>query len=201
MTTEVDINMKIKPELPVLAFESQEKWAEWLSLNFRLDSGIWLRIYKKGSNVPSVNYDQALDEALCYGWIDGQKKKFDDLSFIQKFTPRRAKSMWSKRNIEHISRLESLGKIQSPGWAAINEAKEDGRWAKAYDSPSQMTIPEDFIDLLSTNPEAKEFFESLNKTNRYSIAWRLQTSKTAKARSKMMDKILTMMAEKKKFHD
>jgi len=183
-----------------LSFRSQKEWSAWLSKNHTRVEGIWLRLYKKASGVTSVNHDQALDSVLCYGWIDGQTKPFDKDSWIQKFTPRRAKSLWSKRNIEHTERLIKTKKMRAPGMREIERAKSDGRWHAAYDSPSKVTIPEDFLIRLSKNKKALAFFKSLNKTNRYSIAWRLQTAIKPQTREKRMETILAMMRERKKFH-
>src|SRR2546428_8501481 len=120
--------------LPVIPFDSPESWREWLAAHHADPNGIWMRIFKKNSGVPSMNYDEALDEALCYGWIDGQKRAFDENSFIQKFTPRRARSGWSKRNTEHAERLIEAGNMQPAGLAQVEAAKRDGRWDQAYQS-------------------------------------------------------------------
>lgn len=184
----------------VIAFKSQIDWAKWLEKNFELEEGIFMRIYKKDSGIESITYAQALDEALCYGWIDGIKKKYDDKSFIQKFTPRRKKSIWSKINIGHVKRLESEGKIKPSGYKQIELAKQDGRWEAAYDSPSEMTMPEDFLKELSKNKKAEEFFKTLNKTNLYAIAWRLQTAKKPETRTKRIGQILEMLSKREKFH-
>jgi uncharacterized protein YdeI (YjbR/CyaY-like superfamily) len=184
----------------IQAFESQKDWQRWLAKNYSKSNGIWLRFFKKDSGVKSIRYDEALDEALCYGWIDGQLKKYDEKSYIQKFTPRRPKSIWSKRNREHVARLISLGKMREAGLKEIEAAKADGRWEQAYDSPSAMKVPEDFMKELSKNKKAKMFFESLNKANTYAILWRLQTAKKPETREKRMKAILEMLKEGKKFH-
>jgi uncharacterized protein YdeI (YjbR/CyaY-like superfamily) len=189
-----------KKELPVIAFESPLEWEQWLATNHTDENGIWLRLFKKNTAVPSVTYAQALDEALCYGWIDGQKKSYDELSYLQKFTPRRKKSIWSKKNIEHIARLHKQGKMKPSGIKEAELAKADGRWEQAYDSPSNMKIPDDFLQRLSKNKKAKTFFETLNKANTYAIAWRLQTAKKPETREKRMQQILDMLSQGKKFH-
>jgi uncharacterized protein YdeI (YjbR/CyaY-like superfamily) len=185
---------------PILSFDAPENWEHWLEQNHDISNGIWLRFYKKGSQVKSVNYREALDVALCYGWIDGQAKSYDDKSYLQKFTPRRPKSIWSKRNIEHVTRLEQDGKMKPAGLKQIELAKVDGRWAVAYDSPANMTVPEDFLRELSINKETMAFFESLNKANKYAITWRLQTAKKPETREKRMKAILEMLARREKFH-
>jgi uncharacterized protein YdeI (YjbR/CyaY-like superfamily) len=191
---------QVKIDLPVVHFEKDEILNDWLEKNHLESSGIWLRIFKKNSGVLSVNYDQALDEALCFGWIDGQVKSYDEQSYIQKFTPRRTRSMWSKRNIEHIKRLENEGRMRPSGIKEAEAAKTDGRWDNSYDSPSNMTIPEDFLNELSKDPVTAGFFNNLNKTNKYAIAWRLQTAKKPETRAKRMKAIIEMLSKGKKFH-
>ena len=195
-----DNNRSIRIELPVIHFESAADLNEWLDKNHKESSGIWLRIFKKNSGVLSVNYDQALDEALCFGWIDGQVKTYDDQSYIQRFTPRRSGSIWSKRNIEHISRLKNEGRMRPAGMKEAEAAKADGRWDNSYDSPSNMTIPEDFMNELSKDQATAEFFNKLNKTNKYAIAWRLQTAKKPETRAKRMKAIIEMLSKGQKFH-
>jgi len=190
----------VKSELQIISFKSQTEWEVWLNQNCNTSKGIWIRFYKKNSGVPTLVYNEALDGALCYGWIDGQLKKMDESSYIQKFTPRRPKSMWSKRNIDHVSRLEEEGKMQPSGISEVEKARKDGRWERAYDSPGKMEVPADFILELSKNKKAYEFFESLNKINKYSIGWRLQTAKNAEAREKRLNDILGMMERGEKFH-
>jgi uncharacterized protein YdeI (YjbR/CyaY-like superfamily) len=189
-----------KDDLPIIAFETPAEWKKWLAQNHTQTSGIWLRIFKKGSNAASVTHAEALDEALCYGWIDGQRNKYDDSSFLQKFTPRRRKSIWSKINTRHVERLTKAGKMKPSGHAEVEAAKADGRWQQAYDSHRSMTLPEDFLMELEKNPKAKSFFETLNKTNLYSIAFRLQTAKKPETRQKRMKEILEMLSRGEKFH-
>jgi len=186
--------------MQIISFVSQKQFESWMEENNSLTEGIWVRFYKKNSFVISMNYQEALDVALCYGWIDGQVKKHDELSYIQKFTPRRTKSMWSKRNKEHVMRLLKENRMKLPGLKEVENAKKDGRWERAYDSPGNMTVPEDFILKLSTNKKAFEFFESINKTNKYTIGWRLQTAPSQEIREKRMNEILLMMEKGEKFH-
>jgi uncharacterized protein YdeI (YjbR/CyaY-like superfamily) len=189
-----------KTDYPVITCKSQKEWHSWLDKNHSRLNGAWLRFFKKAAAVKSVNYKEALDEALCYGWIDGQANSFDEESWIQKFTPRRAKSIWSKRNIENIARLEKEGRMKPAGLKAVEDAKQDGRWEKAYDAPADMQIPEDFLKALSKNKKAMAFFNSLNKANRYAIGWRLQTAKKPETREKRMKAILEMLKKGEKFH-
>jgi uncharacterized protein YdeI (YjbR/CyaY-like superfamily) len=184
----------------ILSFRSASEFRKWLGVNHRQSDGIWLRIFKKDSGEPSVTYAEALDEALCFGWIDGQKQRGDDASWLQRFTRRRPKSGWSKRNTQHAERLTKAGRMKAAGQAEIDAAKKDGRWTAAYDSPSKATLPEDFLAALRRNEKAQEFFESLNKANRYAIAYRLQTAKKPETRQKRMEMILAMLARGEAFH-
>jgi uncharacterized protein YdeI (YjbR/CyaY-like superfamily) len=184
----------------ILHFRSSAEFRKWLAKNHRRPDGIWLRICKKDSQESSVTYAEALDEALCYGWIDGQKQRHDDSSWLQKFTPRRRQSGWSKINTQHAERLIQAKRMKPAGHAEIDAAKKDGRWTAAYDSPSKSKIPEDFLATLRKDRKAYAFFESLNKANLYAIAYRLQTAKKPETRQKRMETILEMMAKGKAFH-
>jgi uncharacterized protein YdeI (YjbR/CyaY-like superfamily) len=192
--------MKSNTELPTIAFQTQKKWRAWLVKNYAKSNGVWLQLYKKNSGVKSINHDMALDEALCFGWIDGQAKSYDEQSYLQKFTPRRKRSVWSKRNTEKVEQLIKEGKMHASGLAEIEAAKADGRWQKAYDSPANMKIPDDFIKELSKKPNVLAFFKTLNKTNTFSIAWRLQTAKKPETRERRMKAIIEMLEQGKKFH-
>jgi uncharacterized protein YdeI (YjbR/CyaY-like superfamily) len=195
--------LKNKPDpkfLEILSLNKSRDWGKWLSANHSKAEGVWLRFFKKGSNIPTLTYEEALLEALCYGWIDGQSKSFDEKSWVQRFTPRRPKSVWSKRNTERIARLIREGRMKKAGLKQVEAAKADGRWEKAYDSPKDMVIPEDFLKELSKNKKAKAFFETLNKANTYAIGWRLQTAKKPETRIKRMKEILVMLKAGKKFH-
>ena len=187
-------------ELRILSFKTPDEWAKWLAKNHSKSDGIWLRFFKKNSGVKSITHDEALDEALCYGWIDGQLKKLDEQSWIHKFTPRRARSIWSKRNIEHVGRLIKLGKMKPSGLKEIEAAKNDGRWEKAYDAASTMQVPDDFLKELSKKKKAEAFFKTLNRANVYAIAWRLQTAKKPETRTRRMKAILEMLSRGEKFH-
>jgi uncharacterized protein YdeI (YjbR/CyaY-like superfamily) len=186
--------------MEIISFKSGAEFRRWLAANHAASAGIWLRIFKKGSGVPSITYAEALDEALCYGWIDGQKQPHDEDSWRQKFTPRRVKSGWSKRNTEHAARLIAAKRMKAAGRAEIEAAKKDGRWAAAYDSPSKATVPEDFLEALRKNRKALAFFASLNKANTYAIAYRLQTAKKPETRARRMEIILGMMRRGEKLH-
>ena len=193
-------NKAVKPDLPILAFTSAGDFTSWLAKHHKEPSGIWIRLFKIKSGVPTITYAEALDVALCYGWIDGQKKTYDTESWLQKFTPRRPKSIWSKRNREHVERLEKSGMMKAAGIKEVEAAKADGRWEQAYDSPGNMTVPADFLKELAKNKKAEAFFKTLNKTNIYAIVWRLQTAKKPETRIKRMKAILEMLRKGEKFH-
>jgi uncharacterized protein YdeI (YjbR/CyaY-like superfamily) len=197
---QIEINKPEKTDFQIVSFNSKEAFESWLDQHHHVAKGIWLRFYKKGSGIPSIVYKEALDVALCYGWIDSQLDKSNEASYLQKFTPRRPKSLWSKRNIENVMRLEEEGRMRPSGMLETEKAKNDGRWEKAYDSPGNMEIPDDFIQELSKSKKAFAFFESLNRTNKYTIGWRIQTAKTEEIRSKRIKEILTMMDKEEKFH-
>jgi uncharacterized protein YdeI (YjbR/CyaY-like superfamily) len=182
------------------SFATAAQWRAWLTREHAKSDGIWLRIYKKGSGKKTVTYAEALDEALCFGWIDGQKKAYDAESFLQRFTPRRKKSIWSKRNREHVARLIAEKRMTAAGLREVDAAKQDGRWDRAYDGPRSMRVPEDFLKELKKNKKAYDFFRTLNKANTYAIAWRLQTAKKSETRARRMEVLLAMMRQGKKLH-
>ena len=186
--------------METLSFKSPAAFRRWLAKNHTCQEGIWLRFFKKSSGLKSIAYAEALDVALCHGWIDGQARPFDAGSWIQKFTPRRPKSGWSKRNTLHAERLISAGLMAAPGFAAIEAAKADGRWHAAYDSPSKAQPPEDFLRELAKNKKAEAFFKSLNRANVYAIVYRLQTAKKPETRAKRMKLILEMLKRGETFH-
>lgn len=190
----------MKTELPIVSFDSLKQWEGWLAKNHAKSVGVWLCLQKKSSGKKSPTYAEALDAALCCGWIDGQKKPHGENSWLQKFTRRRPRSGWSKKNTEHAERLIAAGKMKPAGLAEVATAKKDGRWEAAYDSPANATIPEDFLKALSQNKKAQAFFNTLNKANLYSIAYRLQTAKKPETRERRMKLILEMMATGMKFH-
>lgn len=181
-------------------FRTRAEFRKWLTSNHRNSAGIWICFAKKSTGKKSINHAEALDEALCFGWIDGQTLKHDETSWLQKFTPRRPRSVWSKINTGHVERLIKAGLMTAAGHAEIEVAKKDGRWSAAYDSPSKAKIPEDFMKALARDEKALEFFDTLNKTNRYSIAWRLQTARKPETRQKRMEMILAMLSRGEKFH-
>jgi uncharacterized protein YdeI (YjbR/CyaY-like superfamily) len=185
--------------IPTIEFKTSESFEKWLVKNHDTSKGIWLKIYKKDSGKKTVSYAEALDIALCYGWIDGQKKSYDEEAYLQKFCLRREKSIWSKINIGHVERLINEGRMTAAGLQAIEKAKANGNWENAYDSPGKMTIPDDFLKELGKNKKAELFFMSLNKTNLFSIGFRLQTAKKQETREKRMKEIIDRLARGEKF--
>ena len=186
--------------LPTKQFTSEKAWQTWLAKNHDKSNGVWMMFAKKNADKPTVTYAEALDVALCYGWIDGQKNSYDEQYWIQKFVPRQPKSIWSKKNIEHTERLIKEGKMQPAGLKAIESAKANGSWDKAYDAQSNMTIPEDFLKALRKNKKANAFFKTLNRTNLFSIAFRLQTAKKEETKQKRIATIIAMLEREEKFH-
>lgn len=186
--------------LQIILFPSPQDWEDWLAAHYTQPEGVWVKIAKKASGLASVSYVEALDVALCYGWIDGQKQSFDAAYYLQKFTPRRPKSIWSKVNVKKVAVLTAAGKMKPAGLAAVDAAKQDGRWDQAYDSHRTMAVPADFQAILDKNPQAKAFFATLNKTNTYAILWRIQTAKKPETRQARIEKCIAMLNEGKKFH-
>jgi uncharacterized protein YdeI (YjbR/CyaY-like superfamily) len=186
--------------MQTLHFKTSADFRHWLEKNHTEPDGIWLRIFKKDSQEKSLTYAEALDQALCYGWIDGQKKPCDELSWLQKFTPRRTKSGWSKINTQHVERLIKAGTMTAEGMAAVEAAKSDGRWEAAYRSSRSASPPQDCLRELSKNKKAAEFFKTLNRANVYAIVYRLETAKKPETREKRMQTILAMMEQGKAFH-
>ncbi len=186
--------------IPIIEFDTAETFETWLVKNHDSSNGLWLKIFRKDSGKKTISYAEALDAALCYGWIDSQKQAYDEHAWLQKFGPRGAKSIWSKINIGHVERLINERRMRPAGLLAVEKAKANGTWEKAYDSPNKMTIPEDFLKELSKNKKAETFFRSLNKTNLFSIGFRLQTTKKQETREKRMKEIIEMLAKGEKFH-
>jgi uncharacterized protein YdeI (YjbR/CyaY-like superfamily) len=180
-------------DLSTKLFAQPDDWATWLDENHASSPGIWLRLAKKASGIQSITYAEALDVALCYGWIDGQKKSYDESSWLQKFTPRGAKSIWSKVNREKALSLIESGRMRPAGLAAIESARRDGRWDAAYDSQSVAGVPDDLQAELDRNPAAKAFFATLNSRNRYAILFRIQTAKKAETRAKRIQEFVGML--------
>src|SRR6266540_6365928 len=191
---------KAPNDLPVIMFEQQKDWAAWLDKNHATSPGVWLKLAKKASGIASVNYDEALGVALCYGWIDGQKKSYDESSWLQKFTPRGVKSIWSKVNREKAQELIESGQMKPAGLKAVENARQDGRWDAAYASPSKAVAPDDLQAELDRNAKARSFFATLDSRNRYAILHRIHTAKKAETRAKRIEQFVRMLEKKEKIY-
>jgi len=187
-------------DLPTLVFPSRDAWEGWLADQHALSRGLWLKIAKKGSGIPSVSYADALDVALCYGWIDGQKAPFDGTYWLQRFTPRRPRSKWSRVNCDKATELMQQGKMRPAGLREVERAKADGRWDAAYESQSAATIPEDLQRALDCNPVARAFFATLRGANRYAILYRIQDAKRPETRQRRIEQYVAMLSEGKTLH-
>ena len=192
--------MKKSDNLKVLSFDTQQDWEVWLKVHHADTKGIWLKIAKKEARAPSVSYAEALEGALCYGWIDGQKAAFDDKYWLQKFTQRGAKSIWSKVNCGKAEALIAEGRMQPAGLRQVELAKSDGRWERAYESQSKITIPADFQSELDKNPKAKDFFSTLDSANRYAFLFRIHAAKKPETRSAKIQKFVEMLNQQQKLH-
>lgn len=181
------------------SFQTENDFYCWLKTHHKKYPELWVRIYKKGSGIESINWSESVRAALCWGWIDGVKKSYDDKSYIQRFTPRRSNSSWSKRNTEHVESLLNAGLMQEAGMVHVRSAKADGRWDAAYKT-SEMSVPEDFVNALDAKPHAKDFFNTLTKSSKYLIAQALLSAKKAETRQRRFDKYLEMLESKTKPH-
>jgi uncharacterized protein YdeI (YjbR/CyaY-like superfamily) len=187
-------------EGPILLFADGRAWSHWLASHYASSRGVWLKIAKKGANSESVSYAKALEVALIWGWIDGQKGKLDDAWWLQKFTPRGPRSIWSKINREKVVALIEAGKMKPPGLAEVERAKRDGRWEAAYASQSRATVPPDLAKALAANPRAARFFETLESRNRYAVLFRVHTAKKAETRAMRIEKFVAMLSRHEKLH-
>ncbi len=192
--------MDPKPGEPVLLFQTAAAFERWLAKQHRSASVVWIKCAKKQTGIPSITWTEAVDVALCYGWIDGQAKSFDDRHFLQRYTPRRATSVWSKLNRERVARLVAAGRMQPAGLAEIERAKADGRWDAAYDSPKTATVPDDLVRALAKRPAAKAAYATLDATNRYAILHRLMTAKQPATRTRRLATFVDMLEAGKTLH-
>ncbi|WP_234347375.1 YdeI/OmpD-associated family protein [Streptomyces specialis] len=184
----------------ILEFPTVEALEEWLAEHHATSDGIWLKIRKKVPGVASLDYAQALDAALCFGWIDGQKDKLDDVHWLQRFTPRRPRSRWSQVNREKVAALIEQGRMRPPGLAEIERAKADGRWDAAYAGSRSASVPDDLAAALAASPAAAEFFATLDSRNRYAILYRVQDAKKPETRARRIEKFVGMLANGEKIH-
>lgn len=187
-------------ELPTLAFANPRAFSKWLAKNHASSRGIWLKLAKKASGTKSISYPEAVEVALVWGWIDGQKQRADEASWLQKFTARGAKSVWSKLNREKALALIQAGQMQLPGLAEVERAKKDGRWDQAYDPPSRAVVPDDLQAALAKDARAAAFFTTLDSRNRYAVLWRVQTAKKPETRQKRITDLVAMLARGEKVY-
>ena len=180
-----------------MTFVTPKDISEWLKVNHATESELWVKIFKKNTGIQSVTWNDVVIEILCWGWIDGVKKSIDDQAYLQRITPRKVRSSWSKRNTEHVERLVSEDRMKEPGLVHVRAAKADGRWENAYVA-SEMEVPADFLAALENQPRVKEFFETLNKSNRYVIAYGLTSAKKAETRQRRFTKYMTMLVHEEK---
>jgi uncharacterized protein YdeI (YjbR/CyaY-like superfamily) len=192
--------MTTRADLPVIPFASRGAWAAWLEEQHATSDGLWLKFAKKGSGVETVTYAEAVETALCYGWIDGQRVSFDDRFWLQRFTPRRARSRWSKINRQKATELIESGEMQPAGLREVERARADGRWDAAYDAPSTATVPEDLRRELEKNEPARAFFETLDSANRYAILYQIGDAKRPETRARRIGKYVAMLSEGKKIY-
>jgi uncharacterized protein YdeI (YjbR/CyaY-like superfamily) len=190
----------VKPELPIIPFASREAWEAWLEEEHAASEGLWLKIAKRGSGIETVTFVEALDVALCYGWIDSQRAGFDGRYFLQRFTSRKPRSKWSQVNREKVAKLIEAGRMKPAGLREVERAKADGRWDAAYEPQSTATVPDDLCAELEKNVVAREFFETLNSTNRYAILHRIQDARKPETRARRIAKYVAMLAEGKKLY-
>ena len=186
--------------LPVMTFESTDAWDAWLAAHHADSPGLWLKIAKKGAAGRTISYSDALDLALCHGWIDGQKGRHDDEYWLQRFTPRKPGSNWSKINTERAAALIDSGRMRPAGLREVERAQADGRWDQAYESQSRVTVPEDLARALAANERARAFFATLDSANRYAILYRIGTAKKPETRAKRIDTFVAMLSEHRKIH-
>ena len=187
-------------DLPVLAFGSLQSWRDWLAEHHRTSSGLWLKIAKKGASTPTLSYAEAVDGALCYGWIDGQKGRLDDAYWLQRFTPRKPRGRWSKINRGKAERLIAEGRMQPAGLSEVEAARADGRWDAAYEGQATIAVPPDLARALDLNPVAKEFFATLSGVNRYAILYRIHDAKRPQIRADRIAKYIAMLNEHETIH-
>ncbi|MDO9002075.1 MAG: YdeI/OmpD-associated family protein [Aquabacterium sp.] len=181
-------------------FKNAKAFETWLRQHHATSAGLWLKIAKRGAIDASVTYLEAVEIALCWGWIDGQKKGLDEQYFLQRFTPRRARSVWSKINVDKVAALIQAGRMQAPGLVQVEAAQADGRWARAYDGARTAVVPEDLIAALDAAPTAKAFFSTINATNRYAVLWRIQTAVKAETRARRIAQLVEMLGRGETVH-
>jgi len=194
------VTEQVPDDLPVLPFERAAAFEAWLEGEHARAAGVWVRIAKKDSGIATVTHAEALDVALCFGWIDGQRRGHDDIWFLQRFTPRKARSRWSKINTQHVARLAAAGRMRPAGLAQVAAARADGRWDDAYDGQRSATVPPDLQAALDANPSATAFFATLRGANRYSVIYRVQDARRPATRARRIERFVSMLARGETLH-
>jgi uncharacterized protein YdeI (YjbR/CyaY-like superfamily) len=192
--------MESKQGLPIVQLASAQEWEAWLEEQHETAKGLWLKIAKKAAGIETVSYPEALEVALCYGWIDGQKGSYDERFWLQRFTPRGPRSKWSQINRDKVEELVAQGRMKPAGLATVEQARADGRWDAAYEPQSRATVPDDLQHALDENPQAKAFFETLNGVNRYAILYRIRDAKRPETRARNIEKFVAMLARGEKLY-
>ena len=191
--------MTLPSDLPVLAFPDQASFEAWLDDHVG-DPGVYVKLAKKGAGVPSVTYAELVESALCFGWIDGRSNRLDDRFYLRRMTPRRARSVWSQKNVDAVEALTAAGRMRPAGLAAVQAAKDDGRWERAYAGSATITVPDDLAGALAAEPAAQTAFEGLDGTNRYAVLWRVHTAASPATRAKRIAALVQMLAEGRRPH-
>jgi uncharacterized protein YdeI (YjbR/CyaY-like superfamily) len=186
-------------DLPVMAFADQAAFEAWLEENAGAP-GVYVKLAKKGAGVPSVTYAELVESALCFGWIDGRSNRLDDRFYLQRMTPRRARSVWSRKNVDAVEALTLAGRMRPPGLAAVEAARADGRWERAYAGSATITVPDDLAAALAAEPAAQAAFDSLDGANRYAVLWRVHTAASETTRAKRIASLVQMLAEGRRIH-
>ncbi len=187
-------------DLPVLAFPDQAALEAWLEAEHLTSPGLYVKLAKKGAGVPSINWEQLVEVLLCFGWIDGRANRLDDRFYLQRITPRRPRSVWSQKNVATVERLIAQGRMRPAGLAAVEAAKADGRWERAYAGPATITMPDDLAAALDAEPAARAAYDALDGTNRYAVLWRVHTAGTPATRARRIAAAVQMLAEGKRLH-
>jgi len=187
-------------DLPVLGFADQPALEEWLEAEYASAPGVYVKLAKKGAGVPSVTYAELVESALCFGWIDGRSNRLDDLFYLQRITPRRSRSVWSQKNVEAAEELIRTGRMRPAGLAAVEAARADGRWERAYAGAATITVPDDLAAALAADPAAQEAFATLDGTNRYAVLWRVHTAASPATRAGRIAALVQMLAEGRRPH-
>jgi uncharacterized protein YdeI (YjbR/CyaY-like superfamily) len=193
-------SVTLPTDLPVMAFPDQAALEAWLETDGATAPGLYVKIAKKGTGIPSVNWEQMVEVLLCFGWIDGRANRLDDTFYLQRVTPRRPKSVWSAKNVATVERLIAEGRLRPAGLAVVEAAKTDGRWERAYGGSAAITVPDDFAEALAAQPAAQKEFEVLDGANRYAVLWRVHTANTPATRAKRIANLVQMLAEGRRIH-